>query len=221
MAKSRELLSAQLSQELRHRIMSGDYPQGLRLTEQRLSDDLEVSRVPVREALPLLAVEGFVQSLPNQGYRVHQWTMADVDDLFDVRLALEGRSARLAADRVARGEVKDPLREAYDASLRALADRDPLNVAFANGGFHSALVEASGNALMTALMTTVSGRIAWLFQLTSQRSAQVACAEHGSITNAIAEGNGLLAQALVEAHIESGRRPTFQILEGTLSESTR
>lgn len=217
MPRVSEPLSAQLVQELKRRIITGEYPQGTRLTEQRIAEELSVSRVPVREAIPLLEYEGFVQTAPRPGIVVRTWSPQDVDDLFDARLALEGRAAWLAAQRAAAGTFPVRLQEAYRESEQVLHDGDRLAIATVNARYHEELVAASGNQLFVKLMSAVAGRMAWLFYLTSERDMGVACTEHGAITDAIVEGNGLLAQALVEAHIEAGRRPTFRILQDEIS----
>ena len=208
-----EPLSVQLVQELKRRIITGVYAQGMRLTEQRIAEELNVSRVPVREAIPMLEFEGFVQTSPRQGMVIRSWTTQDVDDIFDARLALEGRAAWLAAQKAASSSASCSLREAYDASERVLETDDRLAISLVNARYHEELVAASGNQLFVKLMSAVAGRMAWLFYLTSERDMSVACSEHGAITDAIEEGNGLLAQSLVEAHIEAGRRPTFRILQ--------
>lgn len=217
MSKAAQPLSIQLQQELRRRIIAGIYPQGMRLTEQRIAEELNVSRIPLREAIPQLEVEGFVLNTPRQGVVVRTWTTKDVDDLFDARLALESRAAWLAAQRAASGMPPVRLWEAFAESQAALAAGDPLEMSIVNARFHEELVVAAGNELLASLMAAVAGRTAWLFFLTSGRNNHVACDEHRSITEAVADGNGLLAQSLTEAHIELGRRPTFRILAESLA----
>jgi DNA-binding GntR family transcriptional regulator len=217
MSKSSEPLSTLLYLELKRRIIAGVYPQGMRLMEQHIAEELNVSRIPLREAIPQLEVEGFIQNAPRKGVVVSTWTPRDVDELFDARLALESRAAWLAAERVTKGGSPDRLRAAFRESEMALHAGDPLDVSIVNARYHEELVAASGNQLLVRLMSVVAGRTAWLFYLTSQRNSASACADHLAITEAVAEGNGLLAKSLVEAHIESGRRPTFRILEQALA----
>ncbi|WP_308012459.1 GntR family transcriptional regulator [Arthrobacter sp. M4] len=69
--------------------------------EAALASELNVSRLPIREALTHLENEGFVRILPRRSSRVMQWIAADVTELFDVRLSLETLAARLAAKAVA------------------------------------------------------------------------------------------------------------------------
>lgn len=207
-----EPLSIQLYQELKRRIITGVYPQGMRLTEQFIAEELNVSRIPLREVIPRLKNEGFLQAA-RQGIAVRTWSATEVNDLFDARLALEGQAAWLAARLVAMGGDAQALADACEEAERISAQDDALETSLASARFHEALVAASGNALLVSLMAMLTGQMAWLFYLTAQRNVVVACAEHHSITDAIVEGNELLARALTEAHIEIGRRPTFEILD--------
>lgn len=86
-------------QELRRRIVSTELAPGQRLVERDLAAELEVSRIPLREALRLLEADGLVVLVPHKGALVSPFTPADVRDLFDVRESLEALAARLTAER--------------------------------------------------------------------------------------------------------------------------
>lgn len=207
-------LSTQLYHELRRRIIVGDYAQGSRLPEQRLAEELDVSRIPLREAIPQLETDGFVRSTPRRGVVVQQWTERSVHDLFDTRLAIEPPAARLGALRVAAGDsdgVSD-LERALTVAEDALDTRDALLISTVNAELHQVMVATAGNDLMASLMRAVAGRMTWLFYLTSRRDPTVACAEHRAITEAVVDGDDRLAEALVFAHIEAGRRPSLQTM---------
>lgn len=210
MERTSEPLSTQLFHELRRRIITGIYNQGMRLPEQRIAEDLQVSRIPLREAIPQLEVEGFVQSNPRRGVVVRRWTTGSVHDLFDARLAIEPQAARLGAKRASSGDSVSELKASLAASESELHTRDALRVSTANARFHQDVVATAGNELMSSLMSAVAGRMTWLFFLTAQRDPHVACAEHRAITEAITEGNDQLAESLVFAHIEAGRKPSLE-----------
>jgi len=86
--------------ELRRRIIECEYPPGHRLTEDRLALDFGVSRNPVREAIRVLEREGFLIAQARRGAVVASLSTQDVENLFEVRLALEVLSAQLAAQRI-------------------------------------------------------------------------------------------------------------------------
>src|SRR4051794_15358550 len=87
-------------QRTRHNILTGDYPPGSALRLQELADRFGVSIIPVREALRLLASEGFVDLIPNRGARVALLSMEDMLDVYRTRIALEVEALRQAAPRI-------------------------------------------------------------------------------------------------------------------------
>jgi len=85
--------------QIRRWIVEGRLRPGERLVEQRLAEELELSRTPIREALRMLQSEGLVRFEPNRGARVRSLTVADIDDLYELRGRLEAMAAELAAVR--------------------------------------------------------------------------------------------------------------------------
>src|SRR5882757_9174026 len=129
-------LSRQIYAALREGIIRGRYPQGSRLTEQRLAEELTVSRVPLREAVPLLEVDGFVRTLPRRSAIVSSWTVKSAHELFDLRLCLEVGAARYAARQVAAGASTEALRTALRDAESGLRSDDPYVVAQQSTEFH-------------------------------------------------------------------------------------
>lgn len=205
-------LADRIHDELREAITSGEIPQGTRLPEARLSSRMNVSRVPLREALPRLVAQGLVTAEPRRGAVVRTWTERDVEDLFDVRLALEVAAAGHAALQVAGGASAQALTAAITTSEEALVTRDDLAIARASVAVHDAVVRLSGNAIMVSMMGAVSARVLWLFCLTAGRDQDQACAEHRDLAAAIGAGDEQAARALMANHVESGRAPTLLAL---------
>lgn len=215
-------LSFQLYEQLRRSIILGEYPQGTLLYEQRLAADLAVSRVPVREALPLLQNQGFIETKPRRSAVVTTWTAQRINDLFDARLSLEVGATGAAARRVRAGgsleELEAAIAESEQAFIAIESTPSPdnaLRLAELNGGVHLALVAAAHNELITSLMQAVAGRLVWLFYLTSGLDYGAPKEAHPAIMEAIRAGNDRLAEALSIGHIEAGRAPTLAALAGT------
>jgi DNA-binding GntR family transcriptional regulator len=201
-------LSRLVYSTVRERIILGQYPQGSRLPEQRIGEELDVSRVPLREAVPWLERDGFVHSRPRRGAVVAQWDAKVIDDLFDVRLSLEVGAARYAARQVVRGGAMEALNHALDEAQRTVAKGDAYAIAKTSTAFHEAVIETSCNELMIRLMQSISGRITWLFFLTSGLPAEEAFHDHVLLRDAIASGNERVAESVAYAHIERDREPT-------------
>lgn len=201
---------------VRERIILGQYPQGSRLPEQRIGEELHVSRVPLREAVPLLERDGFVHSSPRRSAVVLRWDATAIDELFDARLSLEVAAARYAARRVGRGGSMDQLNHSIGEAHRVVADGDAYAIAQCSTAFHEAVVAASGNQLMVRLMATISGRITWLFYLSSGLPADEAFHDHVQLRDAIASGNERVAESVAYAHIERDREPTFEAMRAVI-----
>lgn len=205
-------LSAQVRDRVREGIIRGVYPQGTRLPEARLAAELDVSRNPLRAAIPLLQADGFVATNPRRGAVVFQWTRDAVEQLFDARLAVEVAAAEYAARRVQNGADLAPLVAAIRTSHDVVAHHDPYQIAETSTMVHVSIVELAGNDLLSTLMRSIAGRLQWLFYLTSARDALLARDEHDRISAAIQDGNEGLARALAYAHIESGRTASVELI---------
>src|SRR5256885_10717355 len=85
-----------------------DHPDEVRLDERRLSQDLGVSRTPIREAMTLLEQEGFVRTRPRRGIYVVKKTKREIVEIITVMAALESMAARLAAQRASQAAIAEP-----------------------------------------------------------------------------------------------------------------
>jgi DNA-binding GntR family transcriptional regulator len=204
--------------EIRDKIVTGSLPPGARLRERDLAEQLGVSRIPLREALPHLAADGFITSESRRGASVTELTLRDVEELFDVRLGVEVYACRLAAQRVAAGADPAAVRAAMTHAEHVLDGGNAGLIADANAELHEAIVTLAGNSLLTVMMQPVFGRNRWIFRMTSDRDAAVACAEHRELCQAILDGHPDFAAAVAYTHIERGRAPTMETLRPVLPE---
>jgi DNA-binding GntR family transcriptional regulator len=147
-------------QQIRQAILDGRYKPGERLIEQRISDEFDLSRTPVREALRRLEAEGLVLTERHRGSTVRPTSDSDVDDLYELRARLESMSAERAALRATTDDIAELDRaiQAFDDAIRLPTNdvqRVPLmeqmNVAFHDGlsrmAAHSRLEQLLANAL--------------------------------------------------------------------------
>ena len=99
---------------LREAILKGDLKPGERLMELQLAAKLGVSRTPIREAIRKLELEGLVLMIPRKGAEVAQITEKNMQDVLEVRKALEELSVQLACERITPEQVEDFLKENID-----------------------------------------------------------------------------------------------------------
>ncbi|SFW87840.1 GntR family transcriptional regulator [Amycolatopsis australiensis] len=198
-------------EELRERILTGRLRPGDRLVERELAEDLGVSRVPVREAIRSLEAEGFVVVQSPRRVVVRQLARIDVEELFDVREALEGLAAGLAAERAGAAELKRLERMLADAA-RATARGDAARITVLNSRFHDEIVAVAGNGLLSTMLQPLEGRLRWL---TSQNEHWTdLLGEHRRLYEAIASGDPDRAKASAVEHVRVNREVTLRSLFG-------
>ena len=195
-------LSAVVSEQIRGRILDGTLKPGARLVEDRLSAELGVSRVPVREALRGLSAEGLVTLLPRRGATVAEVTPETVAELVEVRALLEGLNARLAAQRhdpeiVA--QLKDTLARGNEAAKAGTAEK----LARLNAEFHERLAEASRNAVLSEVMRSLRERTSIAFAINGRARAREDWEEHAGILAAVIAGDAELAALLANRHVQN------------------
>lgn len=194
---------------VRELILHGAFPAGARLGEVELAERLGVSRTPVREALNRLAAEGLVEVVPNRGARVASWTVAELEDVFDLRGALEPELTALAvphttpADLAAldalAGDMIDVGSPGAGQDLDALV---PLNRAFHDRLAALAAQPAMASALAGAVHAPIVLRN---FHAYDDASLRRSLAHHVEIVAAARAGDPAWARAVMTAHIRNAR----------------
>lgn len=191
-------------EEIRRRITDGRYQQGSRLFEDQIAAELGVSRNPVREALQALESEGFVELEPRRGARVSVVTAARATELFEVRGALEGLMARLAAERRSDDDVH-ALKAIVDEGRRAVSDGDTTALPGLNTRFHEHLGAVAGNDLLNHTIQQLSHIIQWVYAGSATRRASDSWTEHSAIVDAIASGDAARAELAAATHVAHAR----------------
>lgn len=201
---------AEVRDRIRDRITSGAIAPDARLVERTLAEDLGVSRVPVREALRQLAVEGFVAERPTGGMVLRHYTAAEIDELVEVNAALE--------EILIRAWATDPDPTALKVLIHALADTDralensdAAGAIRANAAFHAALVEHGPAGVARELLASIGPRLRWLQQQHTDPAA--IHAEHRELVAAIGAGRPHEAAALIRHHAGTSRRAAHEAVE--------
>lgn len=157
---------------LRRNIIDGRYRPGERLVEKRLEEQLGVSRTVVREALRQLESEQLIHLKPQVGPIVKVLTREDAEHLYQVRAALEGAAARLAAENATPEQVAD-LRALIDG-FADLAEGAVEELVAVKDEFYDVLVRAAGNPVIAEMLANVQARIALLRSFTLKTPGRVA-----------------------------------------------
>jgi DNA-binding GntR family transcriptional regulator len=198
----RESLTQVVSGQIRGRILDGTLKPGERLVEDRLSAELGVSRVPVREALRSLSAEGLVTLLPRRGATVVKVTPEDVAELIEVRALLEGLNARLAAQRHD-PEIVTLLEETLARGNEAAKTGTAEELARLNAEFHERLAEASRNSVLSDVMRGLRERTSIAFAINGRARAREDWQEHSGVLAAVIAGDAELAALLATRHVQN------------------
>jgi DNA-binding GntR family transcriptional regulator len=193
-------LSLLVVDELRRAILTGHYSAGERLVEERISSDLQVSRVPVREALRVLATEGLVELRPRRGAVVAALAKPAAREMIEVRATLEALNARLAA-RHCDAQTLEALQKVLKQGNQAAADEDLVRLVDLNARYHDLLARAGANSVLGDMMRTLRDRTSVLFTEVRVKRARQSWEEHAAILKAVAEGDEDLAALLAMRHV--------------------
>jgi len=192
--------------KVRAAIVENRYPPGHRLVEQRIAEELGLSRTPVREALRMLQAEGLVVSERNRGAMVRPLSETEVVDLYGLRIRLESYAVEVATERATESELGDLL-DAADA-FGAVRDDADLNVVHdANRRFHDGILDAARHHRLASMLTrTVDIPLVFrAFQSFGPAELERSDTFHHLIVEAMCRRDGARAAALMGEHIAQGR----------------
>ena len=189
---------------LEEEILSGKLAHGEQLKEIALSNRLEVSRTPVRSALHRLAEDGLVTISANKGATVVGITDADIEDIYAVRMRLEGLAARLAAERIS-AEERERLRSCFELSEFYLSKQNDEKCGELDSEFHSIIFAASGSRHLSKILSDLHKNIKTYrrLSLATPGRAERSIVEHREILEAILAGNADEAERKSAVHIQN------------------
>lgn len=194
---------------LREAIVSGILEPGERLMEIQLAEEMGVSRTPVREAIRKLELEGFVVMVPRRGAYVAGVSHKDVKDVFEIREALEGLAAGLAAEKITDDEIEE-----LERVLHYEKEPDLEVIVQSDIDFHALLYKASRNERLGQILANLREQTN-RFRTTSLAvpgRAKYAIQEHRAIVDAIARHDVDEAQKLAAAHLENAANVMYEAL---------
>jgi DNA-binding GntR family transcriptional regulator len=190
---------------LRRQIMAGTFAPGVQLKEEQIAEAMSVSRTPVRTALQRLVGDGLLRSATNRGVFVAEWTRWDIEDVFELRLALEPLAAGLAAERASEDQIAamTALTDTMDR-LSGAAFRDHLqDIQDANHAFHNLVIEAAGSPRLMNFALTLTGMpmIVGTFHFYDQADMRGSVQHHREIIAAIKGRDRNFASQVMAVHL--------------------
>lgn len=213
-AEKKKSLARQAYQLIRTDILTCKLMPGEQIAQAALSEKYQLGTTPVREALQRLAQEGLVRSIPRFGYEISPITLADVEEIYELRVQIEPGAARLAALRASPEQIAAIFTSAdftyiygdHDSYTRFLG---------LNARFHNAIASASGNRRLADLVAGILDELLRVFHLglDLKDSADEMRREHLALVQALSERNADLAEKLARVEIESSKERVLAALK--------
>ena len=204
----KDLLRTRAYREIKDMILREQAPPGSFLSKRTLAVQLDMSPTPVHSALERLEAEGFVRISPQQGIVVREFSIEEIADFFEFRLAIESFVIRALAGKLT-SEQRHRLRE----NLRVQSDCAKVNDvdAFtrADAEFHHLICEFHGNGQIVASMSELRDKLYRVARSVSTRVSNrpaSAFREHKGIADAMIAGDAELAIERLTEHIQFGKR---------------
>lgn len=188
---------------IRDSILKGKLKPGERLMEVDVANSLGISRTPLREAFLQLESEGFVKVIPRKGAIVAETSPEDAEETYQIKGALEGLAAKLAAEKISKDKIDELVK--LNERMRKISQskqKDYSNFLELNSTFHKIINESSGNHKLVKMIKNLrhqTFRYNFIFlSLISHLKESVV--EHDKIIDALKKRNSELAKKLVEQH---------------------
>ena len=198
-------LAEQVFERLERDILGGVYPRGALLTELGLGNDLGVSRTPIREALRRLEQEHLVE-MSGKGILVVGVTQKDLQDIFAIRMRIEGMASREAALRITDEELRE-LRDTLELQEFYVLKHNAGSIRGMDSKFHQLIYRFSGSTALYDTLIPLHNKTQKFRQTSVEnetRAAQSAM-EHRAIFEAIAARDADMAERHTLTHIENAR----------------
>ena len=199
---------------LRQAILKGELKPGERLMEIALAEKLGVSRTPIREAMRKLELEGLVVMIPRRGAEVANITEKDLNDVLEVRIALENVAIEKACTRMSEEDM-GRLWLAAKEFEHTMAEGNLVRLAEADVVFHEIIYRASDNKRLNQVLNNLREQI-YRYRvdyLKEEETRNVLVKEHEELTKAIRQRDVKKAQEISFRHIENQRRAIIQSIE--------
>lgn len=198
-------LADQIFLEIENNILTGAYAIGEVFTEIALSEKLNVSRTPIREAIRRLEQERLVD-VTKKGIVIMGISQKDISDMYEVRLRIEGLASRWAANTISE-EGKIELREIVELQEFYTSKKDVDNIKNMDSKFHEIVYNNCGSIVIADILHQIHKKMMKYRKasVSNNERAFQSTKEHREILDAILAGNGDLAEKLTVEHVKNAK----------------
>ena len=198
----RETIGSQMYDLLRDRILSGELPGGAHIAQSALSEEMGISRIPIRDALQRLESDGLVTGDDIGRYTVVPFTAEDAEEIYAIRRKLEPFAIEIAAGKLS-DDALAALKALHAKLTQAARDRDLKRYTELNVEFHTAIYEASGMRRLVRIIRGLWRGVPQLTPIVLEGRITRSQREHDEILKRLFERDGPGAAAALERHIDN------------------
>ena len=199
-----ELLNQKVYRVLKESIIKGFLEPGTKLLENKIAEEMQVSRTPVREAMQKLVAEGFVKTAPNQTMVVTEVSPEDVKEVLQIRGVLEGLAARITAKKINRQEI-DELESVVAQMSLHVTKKDLSSYCQVDDEFHDLILNICGNKRIIQIRDNL-GSFIYRFRIKSlsvPERLKHSLEEHQKIMDSLKKHNSEEVDRLSKIHVEN------------------
>lgn len=199
---------------LREAILKGDLKPGERLMEIQLASKLGVSRTPIREAIRMLEQEGLAITIPRRGAEVAKMTLKDMEDVLEIREALDELAAQIACTKMS-DEQMDKLKECAKKFEESTKTGDVKQIAYADVEFHDVIYEATNNPKLVNLLSNLREQI-YRYRveyIKNKKNHPILIQEHQEIVDAIMAHDKEAVTAAMQVHVSHQAEAVKEVIQ--------
>ena len=193
---------------LRQAILKGELKPGERLMEIQLANKLGVSRTPVREAIRKLELEGLVLMIPRKGAEVAEITRQDMEDVLEVRTALEELAVKDACDHITDAQLSELKKASNEFKKALLEGKDLVTCADADMHFHDVILSATNNRRLIQMLNNLSEQM-YRYRMEYLKDERT---HKTLIRRALKKHDKVKAGAAIRVHIDNQKRSILESL---------
>lgn len=205
--KNSRSIRKRIYDHLREQLLNGEIPPHQHLIETKIAKEIGTSRTPIREALHSLELEGLIESIPRVGYVVKPIKRAEVEEICEIRTAIEGVAARWAMEKAPQKLIEE-LRENISVSEEKAVHGDPRAFVDMDAQFHEIIARLSGSKRLQELAQSLRRHmLRYRIQSIYLTENVVRAIEgHKGILRAIEKGDLEDVNKAIKFHIEQSKK---------------